>query len=54
MMDEETPVTWSQWWDGFSRRHPWLLWALVMAMGFVTGPLMIAAGRMTAVLYKDF
>jgi hypothetical protein len=42
------------WRDGFCRRHPWLLWAAVLAMGFLAGPLMMAAGRMTAVLYKDF
>jgi len=53
-MNNKTSVTWPQRWDGFCRRHPWLLWALVMVIGFLTGPLMIAAGRMTAVLYKDF
>jgi hypothetical protein len=39
---------------GFFRRHPGLLWALVLAAAFLTGPLMIAASHMTAVLYKDF
>ena len=54
MMSDKTPGTWSQWWDGLCRKHPWLLWALVLAMAFLTGPLMIAANNMTAVLYKDF
>ena len=54
MMSDKKAGTWSQWWEGFCRKHPLLLWALVLAMGFLTGPLMLAAGRMTAVLYKDF
>ena len=54
MMTDKAPGAWSQWWDGLCRKHPWLLWGLVLAIGFLTGPLMMAAGRMTAVLYKDF
>ena len=54
MMSDKTPETWWQRWDGLCRKHPWLLWALVLAMGFLTGPLMVAAGQMTAVLYKEF
>jgi hypothetical protein len=41
-------------WNGFCRKHPALLWVLVVAAAFLTGPLMIAASRMSAVLYKDF
>jgi len=53
-MSDKKPGTWSQWWDGFFRKHPLLLWALLLAVGFLAGPLMIAANHMTAVLYKDF
>ena len=53
-MSDKAPEKWSQWWDGLCRRHPLWLWMLVLALAFVTAPLMIAAGRMTAVLYKDF
>jgi hypothetical protein len=54
MMGDKPPSAWSQWRDGLCRRHPLLLWLLVMAIAFLTGPLMIAANTMTAVLYKDF
>ena len=53
-MNDKSPVGWPQWWDGLCRKHPWLLWTLVLAIGFLTAPLMVAAGQMTAVLYKDF
>ncbi len=53
-MSDNSNGTWTRWWDGFRRKHPLLLWLLVLAMAFLTGPLMIAAGHMTAVLYKDF
>ena len=54
MIEEKTRVAWRQRWDGFCRKHPFLFWAMVLAMAFLTGPLMIAANHMTAVLYKDF
>lgn len=38
----------------FFRRHPLLLFAIVLLTGFLVGPLMMAVGRATAVLYKDF
>jgi hypothetical protein len=53
-MSEKARGKWTLWWAGFCRKHPWLVWAMVLAIGFFTGPLMIAAGHMTAVLYKDF
>jgi hypothetical protein len=53
-MSKNSGGAWRRRCDGFCQKHPVLLWALVMALGFLTGPLMIAAGHMTAVLYKDF
>jgi len=53
-VSEKPRVTWSQRWDDFCRRHPWVLFAIVLLTGFLAGPLMIAASRVTAVLYKDF
>jgi hypothetical protein len=52
-MTEKQP-TWAQRWDAYTRRHPWLLWLLVLALAFLTGPLMIGGSSVTAVLYKDF
>ncbi len=40
--------------ETFFRRHPALLFVIVLLAGFLAGPLMMAAGRATAVLYKDF
>ena len=51
---DDRPTTWPQRREAFFRRHPLLLFALVLLTGFLAGPLMMAAGRMTAVLYKDF
>ena len=53
-MTEPAHTTLSKPSEGFFRRHPVLLFVMVLLAGFLTGPLMIAAGRMTAVLYKDF
>jgi hypothetical protein len=41
-------------WNGFWQEHPILLWAIVLIVAFIAGPIMMAGGRMTAVLYKDF
>ena len=41
-------------WDTFTRNHPLVYFFLILGMAFLTGPLMLAASRMTAVLYKDF
>ena len=46
--------TWAKCWDAFTRRHPVVYFLLILGMAFLTGPLMIAANNMTAVLYKDF
>ena len=46
--------TWSQRWEALTRKHPLLFFLFVLGMAFLTGPLMIAANNMTAVLYKDF
>lgn len=46
--------TWAERWETFTRRHPVLYFLLVLGMAFLTGPLMMAANNMTAVLYKDF
>jgi hypothetical protein len=53
-MNEEPNTNWSQRREAFFRRHPLLLVAIVLLTGFLVGPLMMAVGRMTAVLYKDF
>ena len=39
---------------GFGRKHPLLMYLFLLALAFLTGPLMIAANSMSAVLYKDF
>ena len=41
-------------WEAFTRNHPVIYFLLVLGMAFLTGPFMIAANNMTAVLYKDF
>jgi len=41
-------------WRAFTRKHPIIYYLLIVGMAFVTGPLMIAANHMTAVLYRDF
>jgi hypothetical protein len=46
--------TWGQHWDAFTRRHPIFYFVVVLILALLSGPLMIAATRMTAVLYKDF
>ena len=53
-MNKVRNTDWSQRREAFFRRHPLLLFAIVMLTGFLVGPLMMAAGRATAVLYKDF
>jgi hypothetical protein len=47
-------MTWSERREAFFRRHPLLLFAVVLLAAFLVGPLMMAVGRATAVLYKDF
>jgi hypothetical protein len=46
--------TWAQRWIAFTGRHPVLCFLLALGLALLTGPLMIAANSMTAVLYKDF
>ncbi|MFI5360978.1 MAG: hypothetical protein ACHQ49_03320 [Elusimicrobiota bacterium] len=45
---------WSARWEAFARKHPIVCFFLILVLAFLTGPLMIAANNMTAVLYKDF
>jgi len=45
---------WTQRWEAFTRRHPVIHFLVVLGLALLTGPLMLAAGQMTAVLYKDF
>jgi hypothetical protein len=40
--------------DDFVRRQPLLFFVLVALLGFLCGPLILAASKVTAVLYKDF
>ena len=54
MKSMNTTRTWAQRWEAFTRKHPLVYFLLVLALAFLTGPLMIAANNMTAVLYKDF
>ena len=53
-MSEPGVRTWSEWAGDVSRRHPWILLTLLLFATFAAGPLMIAATRVTAVLYRDF
>ncbi len=53
-MNEESKTSLSRRCESFLRGHPLLLFAIVVITGFLVGPLMMAVGRMTAVLYKDF
>jgi hypothetical protein len=53
-MSQKSKTTWSQRREAFFRRHPLLLFVIVVVAAFLVGPLMIAVGRATAVLYKDF
>jgi hypothetical protein len=53
-VDRRQPTSWSERRDRFVRRHPILLLWIVLALAFLTAPLMIAASKMTAVLYQDF
>ncbi len=46
--------SWYGRWDAFTRRHPLAYFLFLLVLGFLTGPLILAAGRATAVLYKDF
>ncbi len=46
--------TLAQRWESFTRKHPFLYFLLLLVVGLLTGPLMIAANHATAVLYKDF
>jgi|HubBroStandDraft_4_1064222.scaffolds.fasta_scaffold2704850_2 hypothetical protein len=46
--------TWAERWDAFTRRHPLAYYIFLLALGFLTGPLILAASSATAVLYKDF
>jgi len=41
-------------WESIARRHPVIYFLLILALAFLTGPFMIAANNVTAVLYKDF
>jgi hypothetical protein len=52
-MNQENP-TWAGRWEAFTRKHPLLYFLLVLGMAILTGPLMLAANSLTAVLYKDF
>jgi hypothetical protein len=47
-------IIWAQRWDSFTRKHPLAYFLFLLALGFLTGPLILAAGSATAVLYKDF
>jgi hypothetical protein len=53
-MNDQPNTNWPQRREAFFRRHPGLLFVIVLVTGFLVGPLMMAVGRMTAVLYKDF
>ena len=53
-MNDKAQTTLRQRSEAFFRRHPLLLFLIVLLTGFLAGPLVMAAGRMTAVLYKDF
>ena len=53
-MKEQIQSSWSEWAGDFSRRHPWILLTLLLLATFAAGPLMIAATRVSAVLYRDF
>ncbi len=46
--------TWARHWEVLSRKHPLIHFLVILGIAFLTGPLMIAASNMTAVLYKDF
>jgi hypothetical protein len=46
--------TWGQRWDAFTRKHPLAYFLFLLALGFLTGPLILAASNATAVLYKDY
>ena len=46
--------TWTRRWDDFGRRHPILLLVITLILAFLVSPLMVAASKMTAVLYQDF
>ncbi len=41
-------------WEAFTRKHPLVYFLLILGLALLTGPLMVAANTMTAVLYKDF
>lgn len=45
---------WASHWDAFGRRHPVILLLITLALAFLSTPLLIAASKMTAVLYQDF
>jgi hypothetical protein len=53
-MPEKQPTTWGDRWDGFARRHPWLLTVILLGTAFLAAPLMVAASKVAAVLYQDF
>lgn len=53
-VQDQQDRTWSQRWDDFGRRHPLVLLLVVLAVAFSTTPLLIAASKVTAVLYQDF
>ena len=46
--------TWAERWQTLTRNHPLVYFLLLLATAFLTGPLMIAANNMSAVLYQDF
>jgi hypothetical protein len=53
-MAKPQTTAWANRWNDFGRKHPWVLALFVFGLTFLAAPLMVAATKLSAVLYQDF